>query len=216
MKTFYKITIPEPCHENWDNMSLGEKGRFCSSCAKTVVDFTQMSNKQVQDYLLSHQNVSTCGRLKTSQLYSITIEIPQEVFHKTYSFRRTFLLVLLLVMGTTLFSCETHTTGELKIENIQIVNTINRDSIALLKTEVGKVQMDSSCTTKQKPITTETSYTTGLFIVEESKLPPAPDTIPIINLDEEEVDSLKYKMGEIIASPKLKDTLQQTKSKDKP
>jgi hypothetical protein len=42
-----QLTIHEPCHENWENMSQEDQGRFCSACKKTVVDFTGMSDRQV-------------------------------------------------------------------------------------------------------------------------------------------------------------------------
>ena len=44
-----------------------EKGRFCGSCAKTVVDFSQMSDQQVIDYL-ARAGQHVCGRFATDQL----------------------------------------------------------------------------------------------------------------------------------------------------
>ena len=29
MNSQIKISIPEPCHEDWNKMVLNEKGRFC-------------------------------------------------------------------------------------------------------------------------------------------------------------------------------------------
>lgn len=42
-----KLIIPKPCHENWDEMTPNEKGRFCSICSKTVKDFTKLSDAEI-------------------------------------------------------------------------------------------------------------------------------------------------------------------------
>jgi len=62
-----RVQVKEPCHENWQNMSPDEKGRFCGSCQKTVVDFTLMNDRQILDHL-SKASGSTCGRFANDQL----------------------------------------------------------------------------------------------------------------------------------------------------
>ena len=79
MNSKYKITITEPCQENWDNMVPNENGRFCLSCSKTVVDFTTMLPDEVQHYFTQNQNTNICGRFKKSQLDTITIQIPSRI-----------------------------------------------------------------------------------------------------------------------------------------
>jgi len=41
------ISIPKPCHENWDAMHPREQGRHCDACDKTVIDFTEKSEKEI-------------------------------------------------------------------------------------------------------------------------------------------------------------------------
>jgi hypothetical protein len=60
------ISIPMPCHEQWQNMSAAPNGRHCNACSKTVVDFTTMSDTAIVQYLRQHQNV--CGRFRNEQL----------------------------------------------------------------------------------------------------------------------------------------------------
>lgn len=77
-----QLTIAEPCHENWDGMSTVEKGRFCGSCQKQVVDFSNMSDRQVADFfkkpiLSLSKGGSVCGRFMTDQL-DRAIEIPRK------------------------------------------------------------------------------------------------------------------------------------------
>ncbi|SMP23431.1 TonB-dependent receptor plug domain-containing protein [Chryseobacterium profundimaris] len=62
-----KLTIPTPCHENWDQMSPAEQGRFCSVCSKTVQDFTAVPDEGIVD-AFSQNSEDTCGRFTTSQL----------------------------------------------------------------------------------------------------------------------------------------------------
>jgi|SRR6185312_4157158 len=62
-----KLSIPAPCHESWDNMTPNERGRFCSSCNKTVVDFSLFTDKQLVEYF-SKVKENVCGRLADYQL----------------------------------------------------------------------------------------------------------------------------------------------------
>lgn len=62
-----QLNIAEPCHENWQNMTPQEQGRFCGSCQKTVVDFTMMSDQEVLSYFLKADH-NVCGRFANDQL----------------------------------------------------------------------------------------------------------------------------------------------------
>jgi len=75
MKKF-QIKISEPCHENWDAMTQQDKGRFCASCQKTVVDFSNMSDRQIADFFKKPAG-SVCGRFHSDQLER-TIEAPKK------------------------------------------------------------------------------------------------------------------------------------------
>ena len=61
------LSIPTPCHENWDQMSQAEKGKFCGACQKTVVDFTTMSDRQLVDFFKKPKE-NVCGRFNDDQL----------------------------------------------------------------------------------------------------------------------------------------------------
>lgn len=60
------IQILNPCHENWEEMTPTEKGRFCTACQKNVIDFTTFSDAEIVAYLSKNQN--TCGRFYQKQL----------------------------------------------------------------------------------------------------------------------------------------------------
>jgi hypothetical protein len=62
-----QLTIPEPCHENWDKMTPQDKGRFCAACQKTVVDFTNMSDREIAEFFKKPPS-SVCGHFNQDQL----------------------------------------------------------------------------------------------------------------------------------------------------
>lgn len=62
-----QLSIPTPCHENWQGMTPNEQGRFCSSCQKTVVDFTNMTDSQIITFF-KEPKASVCGRLHPDQM----------------------------------------------------------------------------------------------------------------------------------------------------
>lgn len=91
------ITIPEPCTQNWDLMEERKGHKFCSSCQKTVTDFTGYSNAEIVK-LLSASKTGMCGRLTNTQLAQLEyylIPIPQHNNWMKY--------LGVLAIGTVLF-----------------------------------------------------------------------------------------------------------------
>jgi hypothetical protein len=66
-KLSVKIDIPKPCTENWENMTANERGRHCSNCNKTVIDFSLYSDKQLIEFF-SKTTENICGRINSYQL----------------------------------------------------------------------------------------------------------------------------------------------------
>lgn len=66
-KSAFKITIPEPCHENWQAMTPEAKGRFCQKCAKTVHDFSNKTDRQIAKVYQENEG-KVCGRFHKNQL----------------------------------------------------------------------------------------------------------------------------------------------------
>lgn len=62
------MSVADPCHEDWSDMSPNEQGRFCDSCAKSVVDFSNYSDTQILDYIVANKDQTTCGRFRSGQL----------------------------------------------------------------------------------------------------------------------------------------------------
>lgn len=77
MSKHIQLHIPEPCHERWNNMTPVEKGRFCGSCQKQVIDFTTMNDEQVVAFFRRQSSGSVCGRFMPDQL-DRSMEIPKK------------------------------------------------------------------------------------------------------------------------------------------
>jgi hypothetical protein len=92
------LNIPEPCHENWQNMTPQEQGRFCGSCQKIVVDFSVMTDKEVLVYF-SKTSQHVCGRFSNNQLNK-ELAIPPAKKRVTWAYVWSLLLASVLVTKT--------------------------------------------------------------------------------------------------------------------
>ena len=148
-----KISIPEPCHEDWSKMSPNEQGRHCGSCAKTVVDFTAMSDDEVKHFFISKKNERVCGRFQQKQLDQIVIDLPANIFYIEMPLWKKFLVASLVVFSTTLFSCNTSIDGQL---------TQNGQPLELLNHVANHIEPESRI------------MVGGLTIVRDTTPPPPP------------------------------------------
>jgi hypothetical protein len=61
------ISIPQPCHEDWNSMTETERGKFCSACKKEVLDFTKLTDTELLT-LIRINKYQLCGKFSESQL----------------------------------------------------------------------------------------------------------------------------------------------------
>lgn len=102
-----KLKIKSPCHENWDEFTQKPEGGFCSSCQKTVIDFTNKSNSEIQTILLAKKGQNLCGRIGLDQIDSFNETF--NLWHNHQSskvFQSRFLWALILSFGITLFTAQ--------------------------------------------------------------------------------------------------------------
>ncbi|MFT3827569.1 MAG: carboxypeptidase-like regulatory domain-containing protein [Chitinophagaceae bacterium] len=78
-----KLRVSQPCHEDWNKMTPGEQGRFCAACAKTVIDFSMMSDRELFEYFSMAAGKNVCGRFTRRQLETEVGTVrPQQVSWK--------------------------------------------------------------------------------------------------------------------------------------
>jgi hypothetical protein len=110
-QTNIQISIPKPCHEDWNKMTPNDKGAFCGKCAKTVIDFTKKTNEEIRDFLTEHNGKKTCGKFLNNQvekpIKSINLFISLHLIPRRLSFNKIFAVALFISFRTTLFSCST-------------------------------------------------------------------------------------------------------------
>jgi hypothetical protein len=112
------ISIPEPCHEDWNKMNPQEKGRLCDKCCKVVVDFREKTAEQIANFFKAKIGQKVCGRFKAEQIEPATIPV-------RVNRARTFLAALVLVFGSLLFnSCQNRNlTGDDEVMGKMVADT---------------------------------------------------------------------------------------------
>ena len=121
------LSIPNPCSENWNNMTPQEKGRFCDTCQKCVVDFTALSDAAVLDYF-NKNNGKICGLFHKRQLDRVLI-INDKRFQKRFNIAATLLFLSSLGFSN---SVKNDTIMPLKVSSFYEHNSVLKKSISSL------------------------------------------------------------------------------------
>lgn len=128
-----KIFISKPCRQNWDQMTPDEKGRFCSMCSKSVIDFTSKEIVEINDFIYKNKDQKICGRFNRNQVAPTFDIVVQDSFLYQYrGLKNAFLLSLFVVMGNSLFSCmnnEGHVLNKVVIQEEVKQEVVKRDSV---------------------------------------------------------------------------------------
>jgi hypothetical protein len=133
----FKITIPKPCHANWSEMTPTQQGAFCGSCNKEVIDFTKMTDEEIQNYFLHKNQNKTCGHFRKEQIHRICISLPDSIFTKRLSNWKKFMAVLLLAFGSMLFGCDVRVQDK-KLSIVNVSKTESKQTSADTTFEKGE------------------------------------------------------------------------------
>jgi|SRR5215204_809951 len=108
-----QLAIPKPCHENWDAMTPNVRGKFCASCQKAVIDFTQMSDRQLADFFRKPPS-SVCGRVYDDQLRRDIVIAKKRIPWTKYFFQFTWPAFVFLLKSC---GVKENLKGKIKIES---------------------------------------------------------------------------------------------------
>lgn len=128
-----KLQIAEPCHENWDSMTSSEKGRFCGSCQKQVVDFTSMTDSQLVAFFKKSSTGSVCGRFIHTQLDREVKAPPKQVPWARYVFQFTFPAFV----ATLKANAQDVKMGKIAVSSVQVQQHGNCQPLQPATTEPG-------------------------------------------------------------------------------
>jgi len=97
-RKFITVSLPEPCAEDWDKMKPNGCGKFCTSCQKTVFDFSQMPDESVAR-ILNNNPTGLCGNFSEAQLNK-PIEIIALPTHRSFGTMGKKIAAALLLLPT--------------------------------------------------------------------------------------------------------------------
>jgi hypothetical protein len=161
------ISIPTPCHEKWNEMYPVEQGAFCNVCSKIVIDFTNLSDEEVQNYFLNNRGKKNCGRFRNDQLIDADDPLPY-LLADSIPFWKKFLAIILIVFGNFLSGCQNNTIGKITNQEeepeVKIHVTTGITLVDIIdEVEIGEPQIDAQCST---------GVDTSMVIMGDIKIPP--------------------------------------------
>jgi hypothetical protein len=165
-----RLSIADPCQENWDAMNPVGNGRYCHSCQKAVVDFSTMSDTQLIAYFAKPAS-NLCGRFLPGQL-DRTIAAPQRAIPwRPYLFG--------VALPAFLYSCDERVQGNIKAtEKQETVEVRSLDGMLLKEPVPQPAFQRPTPTTCKEPM--RQSYETPIVVPAEPE--DCTDTTTLSNI----------------------------------
>ncbi|MBL3657249.1 carboxypeptidase-like regulatory domain-containing protein [Fulvivirga sediminis] len=130
MKKQLKLSVAQPCSQNWSEFTPTERGGFCDQCQMEVIDFTQMTEDDIKNYFTSlTSNKRVCGRLKTPQLNTpFTPKFPKT---GVYSYMKAAAVSLTVLLSASVAMAQAPFVNEQINTKTTIVRPEMNDVIAI-------------------------------------------------------------------------------------
>ena len=141
-----QLSIPEPCHQSWENMTPTQQGRFCNACAKEVIDFSQMSDTAVLNYFSIEKNDQVCGRAYPDQLDRTIAGLPAKKISWYWNYAIAFFLFFsksTTAKAQGLVMIDKKTSCSEPVKRLNIKNNIQQSRLSASVTIGGSIQTES-------------------------------------------------------------------------
>ncbi len=134
-----QFIISEPCHEIWGTMKTVEKGKFCSKCAKNILDLNNYNSISLHK-MIRNSPGSICGKIDSSALDKDFILSSQE-----NNWIKNFSLASLISLSHFTISAQVKETDTTTVSKSLAVNKIKTQDFFTVEF-VFPTDLDSACT----------------------------------------------------------------------
>ncbi len=180
-KQNYIISIPEPCHEDWNSMTPDANGKFCNSCSKSVIDFTNKTDTEIHNMMIARKNERICGHFKKTQVNRpLSLHVSFYALPQNMSPAMVFAIALFLVFGTFLFSCTNEHNQ--KIDEISITEPESLIGITMGEPMMPLIEVPNDSVTSSEYETSKiscSSFTNGGVNYTEVSIVDSLSEIPV-------------------------------------
>ena len=134
-----QIIITNPCEKDWNSMQVTNKGKFCGSCNKTVIDFSTWEVEEIKEYL-KNKNQRVCGHFNALQVavkrpkhhqYLVNLYLKTDSSFRIPVIKSVALSFIVLCMSAV--GCNRPTTGEIVIprdeDTVKVDSNLIKDSL---------------------------------------------------------------------------------------
>jgi hypothetical protein len=167
-------------------MTAADKGRFCASCRKEVIDFTSMGESELIAFFKKPKG-SVCGRFRNDQLEKDIYIRPKRVPWVKYFFQ--------IALPVFLLSCKQRTLGVVKQETTQDAPSSTYATTGLVMPDFPAEVIDSAGSVKGEVNRVEVVDTTNVIVgdiqIAEMEYRENPVDTAVVELPELTVESGK-------------------------
>ncbi len=120
MNTKIDLQISNPCTQQFNQFKKTTAGGYCAACQKEVVDFTNMTPKEIMNFFTNKEE-SICGSFKTSQLKTYTSNSMPRARRFSFLGGLSFLVLALGTVGATFAQTQKQPTVIVKKDSAQTI-----------------------------------------------------------------------------------------------